>query len=80
MFFYSAIPGHWEDDLLLGRHWTQLASLSERATRFTILDQLDGRDMHRVTAGLSREMAKLPAPLRRSLTRGAPGSTVALTP
>ncbi len=62
------VPGHWEGDLLLGRHWTQLATLVERTTRFTVLVQLPGRDMHAVTAGLSREMARLPEHVRRSLT------------
>ena len=59
------VPGHWEGDLLLGRHWTKLATLVERTTRLTVLVQLDGRDMHTVTAGLSREMAHLPEHVRR---------------
>lgn len=63
-----AVPGHWEGDLLLGRHWTQLATVVERTTRFTVLVQLGGRDMATVTAGLSREMTKLPTAVRRSLT------------
>ena len=63
-----AVPGHWEGDLLLGRQWTQLATLVERTTRFTVLVQLAGRDMQAVTAGLSREMASLPEHVRRSLT------------
>ena len=63
-----AVPGHWEGDLLLGRQWTQLATLVERTTRFTVLVQLAGRDMQTVTAGLSREMASLPEHVRRSLT------------
>jgi IS30 family transposase len=63
-----AIPGHWEGDLLLGRHWTQVATVVERATRFTVLVALDGRDMTTVTAGLSREMTRLPERLRKSLT------------
>jgi IS30 family transposase len=63
-----AIPGHWEGDLLLGRHWTQVATVVERATRFTVLVALDGRDMHTVTAGLAREMTRLPEQLRKSLT------------
>jgi IS30 family transposase len=63
-----AVPGHWEGDLLLGRHWSQLATVVERSTRFTVLVQLDGRDMATVTAGLSRTMARLPEQLRKSLT------------
>jgi IS30 family transposase len=63
-----AVPGHWEGDLLLGRHWTQLATVVERTTRFTVLVQLDGRDMATVTKGLSRTMARLPEQLRKSLT------------
>ncbi len=63
-----AVPGHWEGDLLLGRHWTQIATVVERTTRFTVLVQLDGRDMHSVTAGLSRELYTLPTHMRRSLT------------
>ena len=63
-----AVPGHWEGDLLLGRHWSQLATVVERTTRFTVLVQLSGRDMTAVTDGLSREMGQLPDHLRRSLT------------
>ncbi len=63
-----AIPGHWEGDLLLGRHWSQIATVVERATRFTVLVQLDGRDMGTVTAGLSRTMARLPEQVRKTLT------------
>ena len=55
-----AIPGHWEGDLLLGRHWSQIATVVERSTRFTVLVQLDGRDMATVTEGLSRTMTRLP--------------------
>lgn len=62
------VPGHWEGDLLLGRHWTQLATVVERTTGFTVLVQLPGRDMLAVTAGLSREMCRLPDHVRRSLT------------
>lgn len=63
-----AIPGHWEGDLLLGRHWSQIATVVERSTRFTVLVQLDRRDMSTVTDGLSRTMARLPEQLRKSLT------------
>jgi len=63
-----AIPGHREGDLLLGRHWSQIATVVERATRLTVLIKLAGRDMATVTEGLSRTMARLPEQVRKSLT------------
>lgn len=63
-----AIPGHWEGDLLLGRGSTQMATVVERSTRFTMLVALDGRDMHTVTRSLSSTMTRLPEQLRKSLT------------
>jgi IS30 family transposase len=62
------IPGHWEGDLLSGRHWTQVATLVERTTRFTVLVQLDNREMTTLTAGLRRIMTRLPDHLLKSLT------------
>ncbi len=62
------VPGHWEGDLLLGRQYTQIVTLVERTTRFMVLVQVPHRDMHAVTAGLSREMGQLPEHVRRSLT------------
>jgi IS30 family transposase len=62
------VPGHWEGDLLLGRHWTQGETLVECSTRFTVLVQLDNREMGTVTEGLRRTMTPLPEHLRRSLT------------
>ena len=63
-----AVPGHWEGDLLLGRHWTQVASVVERSTRYTVLVQLDNREMTTVSDGLRRTMIRLPEHLRKSLT------------
>jgi IS30 family transposase len=63
-----AIPGHWEGDLLCGRHWTQVGTVVERSTGFTVLVQLDDRAMTTLTAGLRRTMTRLPVQLRRSLT------------
>lgn len=59
-----AVPGHWEGDLLLGRGVTQIATVVERPSRFTVLVQLDRRDMATVAASLARKMNEL----RRSLT------------
>jgi IS30 family transposase len=63
-----AVPGHWEGDLLLGRGLTQVATVVERSTRFTVLVQLDGRDMVTVARRLSVQMAQLPELVRRTLT------------
>jgi IS30 family transposase len=63
-----AVPGHWEGDLLLGRGITQFATVVERASRFTVLVQLDGRDMATVAEALAAKMNELPAELRLSLT------------
>lgn len=63
-----AVPGHWEGDLLLGRGLTQIATVVERASRFTVLVQLDGRDMNTVARRLSAVMSGVPEQVRRSLT------------
>lgn len=62
------VAGHWEGDLLLGRGITQIATVVERSSRFTVLVQLDGRDMASVASSLSKKMNELPLELRRSLT------------
>jgi len=63
-----AVDGHWEGDLLLGRGLTQMATVVERSSRFTVLVQLDGRDMATVAERLAEKMNELPIDLRRSLT------------
>ena len=63
-----AVSGHWEGDLLLGRAVTQMATLVERKSRFTVLVQLDGRDMVTVSERIADKMSELPAELLRSLT------------
>lgn len=63
-----AVPGHWEGDLLLGRGLTQIATVVERTSRFTVLVKLNRRDMETVASSLSAKMKDLPIQLRRSLT------------
>ncbi len=63
-----AIPGHWEGDLLAGTGNSHIATLVERHSRFTILVRVPGKDTATVVAALSRQVRKLPASLRRSLT------------
>jgi IS30 family transposase len=68
-----AVPGHWEGDLLAGTLHSHIATLVERKSRFVILVKLPARDSSTVVKALSRQIIKLPAHLRRSLTwdRGA---------
>lgn len=63
-----SVPGHWEGDLLCGARNTHIATLVERKSRFTLLVKLRGKDARTVSAALSRQIGKLPAALRRSLT------------
>lgn len=63
-----AIPGHWEGDLLSGAKNRHIATLVERHSRFTALVKVPSKDTVVVVAALSRQVRKLPASLRRSLT------------
>jgi len=63
-----AVPGHWEGDLLVGNKQTQVATLVERQTRFTMLIKVASKETQGVVAALSRHVRKLPRELRRSLT------------
>jgi IS30 family transposase len=63
-----AIPGHWEGDLLGGARNSHIVTLVERHSRFTALVKVPSKDTAVVVAALSRQVRKLPASLRRSLT------------
>ena len=63
-----AVPGHWEGDLLSGSNNTHIATLVERQTRFTMLVKVAGRDTRSVVSAIGRQVRRLPAELRRSLT------------
>lgn len=63
-----AVPGHWEGDLISGASNSHIATLVERRSRFTILVKVDGKDTATVTTALARQIKRLPAVLRRSLT------------
>jgi len=63
--------GHWEGDLITGAlNRSAIATLVDRASRFTILVHLPGRrhTCETVRDALVRSLAALPAQLRRSLT------------
>ena len=65
-----AVPGHWEGDLILGRHQrSAIGTLVERSTRFVMLLELPhGRTAEAVRTTLARQILTLPEALRRSLT------------
>jgi IS30 family transposase len=65
-----AVPGHWEGDLIMGEgNKTAIATLVERATRYTMLVHLPhGHHAEAVRDGLISTIATLPVHLRGSLT------------
>lgn len=63
-----AVPGHWEGDLLTGSNDTQIATLVERHSRFTMLVKLSRKDSATVVATLAEHIRQLPEELWRSLT------------
>jgi IS30 family transposase len=63
-----AVPGHWEGDLIAGFASSYIATLVERQSRFTMLVKVSGKDTQAVVAALSKQVQKLPAQLRKSLT------------
>jgi IS30 family transposase len=64
-----AVPGHWEGDLLLGKHPTAVGTLVERSSRYVMLFPLSsGYGADQVRRALSQTIVTLPEQLRRSLT------------
>jgi IS30 family transposase len=65
-----AIPGHWEGDLLVGRGGhSAVGTLVERTSRYLVLLHLPhGKTAEQVRGALVRQLTKLPAQLRRTLT------------
>jgi transposase, IS30 family len=65
-----AVPGFWEGDLVLGKgNRSQIATLVERASRYTMLVRIPyDRTADRVALLLGKKMQTLPAFLRRSIT------------
>jgi IS30 family transposase len=63
-----AIPGHWEGDLITGSRNSHIATLVERRSRFTMLVKVKGKDTESVVSAVAKQVRKLPAELRHSLT------------
>ena len=58
------MPGHWEGDLVFGKHMTPVATLVERSTRFVMLVALpDGHRAELVADALAAKITTLPAAL-----------------
>lgn len=60
--------GHWEGDLIAGGANTYIATLVERASRFTVLARVDGKDTNSVIEGLSAAFEAQPRSSLQSLT------------
>lgn len=63
-----AVPGHWEGDLLIGSHNSQIATLVERQTRYVMLVKVPAKDTQTVVNALVKNARKLPQELYKSLT------------
>ena len=63
------VPGHWEGDLVYGTRPSAVATLVDRATRYTMVVALpNGHKADAVARALIEQMGCLPSQLRRSLT------------
>jgi IS30 family transposase len=63
------VPGHWEGDLIKGKaNASGVGTLVERTTRLVLLARIDALDAHSVRQGFTRKLARVPQPLRLSLT------------
>ena len=65
-----AVPGFWEGDLIIGKaNASQIATLVERTTRFTMLVRIPyDRTAERVAKLLAMKMESLPEFMRKSVT------------
>ena len=63
-----AVPGHWEGDLLIGSHNSQIATLAERHSRYVMLVRVKSKHTETVINALIKQAHKLPRELYKSLT------------
>jgi len=63
------VPGHWEGDLIKGAfNRSSVGTLVERKTRFVVLCKMNGNGAEAVLDSFTRQMKRLPAALRKSMT------------
>ena len=63
------IPGHWEGDMIKGAgNRSSVGTLAGRRTRFLSLSRMNGKGAEAALEGFSRQMKRLPARLRKSMT------------
>ena len=63
------LPGHSEGDFIKGAfNRSDIGTLVERKTRFVVLCKMEGCDAASAVEGFARQMKKLPAFMRESLT------------
>lgn len=66
---HRLMPGHWEGDFIKGAYnRSAVGVLVERKTRFVVLCRMDGCTAADAVEGFTRQMKRLPAFLRESLT------------
>jgi IS30 family transposase len=63
------VPGHWEGDLIKGaRNRSQVGTLVERKTLFTVLAQMDHATAACAAEGFARVLSRIDSQMLRSLT------------
>lgn len=63
------VPGHWEGDFIKGAfNRSAVGTLVERKTRFVVLCKMEGCTAADAVEGFTRQMKKLPACMRESMT------------
>ena len=63
------VPGHWEGDLIEGAfNRASVGTLALRKTRFVVLCRMCGNGAEAVPDSFTRQMKRLPAALRKSMT------------
>lgn len=63
------VPGHWEGDLIKGAaNRSAVGTVVERKSRYVVLSKMRGCDAQAALEGFGRQMGKLPALMRQSMT------------